>query len=74
MFDLWLKYKKEKNDPAQKLVKLMLNSCYGKTSLRHSETVKKIVYSKDLNKFINRHYREINKIIALNQNIHIVDV
>jgi hypothetical protein len=84
LFQLRLKFKSQGNDPAQNLVKLMLNSCYGKTALRHSETTKKILRSEEAkDKFINRHYREINKIITIEktnvisgkiQRIYVVDV
>lgn len=74
MFNLRLHFKKENNDPAQKLVKLMLNSCYGKTALKHSNTTKRIIENKDIDKFTQRHYREINKIIQLKNGLHIVDI
>lgn len=73
LFDLRLKFKKESNDPAQNLVKLMLNSCYGKTSLRHSETTKKLIPEEKINNYIGKHYRSINKISKI-KSMCIVDV
>lgn len=73
LFDLRLKFKNEGNDPAQNLVKLMLNSCYGKSSLRHSETSKKLIQEKCINNFIGKHYRSINKITKV-KSICVVDI
>lgn len=73
MFNLRLQLKKQGNDPAQELVKLMLNSCYGKTALRHSESTKKLVFDSKINEYIQRHYREIKKSVQIGK-IHMVDI
>jgi hypothetical protein len=56
LYDLRAKYKRE-NNPIQEVVKLFMNSGYGKTGLRPIET--EVVYKRTKDDFIDLHYNHI---------------
>ena len=51
LFELRLRYKKEGN-PIQEIIKLLLNSVYGKTILKAIDTVNKFVKVDELSDYI----------------------
>ena len=53
-----LKAKKQKN-PVQEVIKLICNSCYGKTALKEIAEENEYVGKKDFDKYIVRHYNWI---------------
>ena len=55
LFQLRLKYKKEGN-AIQEIIKLLLNSIYGKTILKAIEISIKFVKKDELDHYVNRHY------------------
>lgn len=61
LFNLRLRYKKEKN-PLQNTIKLLLNSIYGKSILKPTPTENKCVSKNQLDKFIIRNYYWIEEI------------
>ena len=61
LFNLRLKYKKEKN-PLQSTIKLLLNSIYGKSILKAMKTETKSVPRDELMKYIWRNYNFITEI------------
>lgn len=71
MFKLRASY--PKSDPANAVIKLILNSAYGKTALRASETTKKMIQLKDLDKYVARNYLAVHKITKL-EKFAIVDI
>ena len=58
LFELRLKYKKEKN-PLQEIIKLLLNSIYGKTILKPINTQIKFIQTDKLTDYIKRRYNHI---------------
>ncbi len=62
LFNLRLKYKKEKN-PLQSTIKLLLNSVYGKSILKAIKTETKTVPKDKLMKYIWRNYNFIKEIV-----------
>ena len=64
LFELRLKYKKEDN-PLQEVIKLILNSIYGKTILKPIETKIRIVKNEDADRFIRKNYNSIAEIEPL---------
>jgi hypothetical protein len=60
LFNLRLKYKNEGN-PTQEIIKLLLNSIYGKTILKPIETNVKLIDKKLSDKYIYRNYNSIDK-------------
>ena len=62
LFNLRLKYKKEKN-PLQSTIKLLLNSIYGKSILKAMKTETKSVPRDEIFKYIWRNYNYISEII-----------
>ncbi len=58
LFELRLKYKKEGN-PLQEVIKLILNSIYGKTILKPIETKVKFIKDKDAVRFLRKNYNSI---------------
>ena len=60
LFELRLRYKKEGN-PIQEIIKLLLNSVYGKTILKAIDTVNKFVKKDELNDYVNRNYNMIKE-------------
>ena len=62
LFNLRLKYKKEKN-PLQSTIKLLLNSIYGKSILKAMKTETKCVPRDSIFKYIWRNYNYISEII-----------
>jgi hypothetical protein len=60
LFKLRLKYKNEGN-PTQEIIKLLLNSVYGKTILKPIETNVKLIDKKLSDKYIYRNYNLIDK-------------
>jgi hypothetical protein len=61
LFDLRLKYKNEGN-PAQEIIKLLLNSIYGKTILKPIETKVKLINKEKSDQYVYRNYNSIDKI------------
>ena len=61
LFELRLKYKKEGN-PLQEVIKLILNSVYGKTILKPIETKIKFINEKDASRYIHKNYNSIVEI------------
>ena len=62
LYDLRARYKREKN-PIQEIIKLIMNSGYGKTGLRPIET--EVVYKRDPDKYIDLHYNHIRDFTQL---------
>ena len=62
LFNLRLRYKKEKN-PLQSTIKLLLNSIYGKSILKAMKTETKSVPRENLFKYIWRNYNFITEIV-----------
>jgi hypothetical protein len=58
LFELRLKYKKE-NNPLQEIIKLLLNSIYGKTILKPINTTIKFIQTDKLTDYIRRRYNQI---------------
>ena len=58
LFELRLKYKKE-NNPLQEIIKLLLNSIYGKTILKPIDTKIKFIQTDKLTEYIRRRYNQI---------------
>lgn len=56
-----LKHKKAGNDAMQQILKLMMNSSYGKTIIKKSMSEKKIIKEKDLDDFLHNYYYLIKK-------------
>jgi len=65
LFDLRLKYKKEGN-PIQEIIKLLLNSVYGKTILKPIDTVNKFIKKDKLDEYVRRNYNVIKEAETLN--------
>ena len=64
LFELRLKYKKEDN-PLQEVIKLILNSIYGKTILKPIETKIRLVKNEEAIRFIRKNYNSIADIEPL---------
>ena len=62
LFNLRLKYKKEKN-PLEKTIKLLLNSIYGKSILKATECESKCIPKENLYKYIWKNYNFIKEVI-----------
>jgi hypothetical protein len=60
LFELRLKYKKE-NNPTQELIKLNLNSMYGKTILKPIDKKIKLISKEDSERYIYINYNSIDK-------------
>ena len=58
LFNLRLRYKKE-NNPLQEIIKLLLNSIYGKTILKPIDTTIKFIQTDKLTDYIRRRYNQI---------------
>jgi len=65
LFELRLRYKKEGN-PIQEIIKLLLNSVYGKTILKAIDTVNKFVKVDELSDYIAKNYNMIKEAETLN--------
>lgn len=65
LFELRLKYKKEDN-PLQQVIKLILNSVYGKTILKPIEYKHVFVPLKDSEKYMVRNYNEVVESVEVN--------
>jgi hypothetical protein len=64
LFSLRAKYKAEGNT-LQEIYKLILNSIYGKTILKPIDTTIKFMKDTDANKYIPRHYNQIEEVESL---------
>ena len=64
LFEMRLKYKKEEN-PLQEVIKLILNSVYGKTILKPIETKIKFIHASDADKYLRKNYNSIVEIETL---------
>ena len=64
--------KKKEGNPVQAVYKLFMNSAYGKSLLKPIDEDTKIVYKKDWDKFINRHYNFIKDYTHINNQLYIV--
>jgi len=60
------KYKKQKNNAMQLILKLMMNSAYGKTIIKKSFVKKEIVKIQNINNYIHNHYYLIKSFTKLN--------
>jgi len=65
--------KKEKN-PIQECYKLIMNSSYGKTILKPTETTTKIIYVKNFNKFISYNYNLTKVIKKITNNKYLIEL
>ena len=65
LFDLRAKLKKE-NNPANDVIKLLMNSMYGKTILKPIETDTKVICEKRWSRFVNMNYNYIQSSIEVN--------
>ena len=71
MYDLRLKLKQDKN-PAQIVIKLLMNSMYGKTIIKPVETDTIVKGSReDFEKYISYNYNYIDSVIEVNGKFHI---
>ncbi|MDR1818741.1 MAG: DNA polymerase [Methanobrevibacter sp.] len=61
LFDLRVKYKKEKN-PLETTIKLLLNSIYGKSMLRETTEDINVVNKDDLERYVVQHQHSITQI------------
>ena len=66
-----LKHKKAGNQALQQILKLMMNSSYGKTIIKKSKIEKKIIKNKDFDNFVHNYYYLIKTIEKLNDNQYI---
>lgn len=64
LFNLRLKYKAE-NNPLQEVIKLLLNSIYGKTILKPIDETYKFINEKDKDDYIRRRYNYIKEITGI---------
>ncbi len=62
LFDARLKAKKAKN-PVQAVIKLVMNSCYGKCALKEIAEDVRYVSNNDLEKFVVRHYNWVKEVV-----------
>jgi len=67
LFQQRLKAKKEGNDALQMVLKLMLNSAYGKTLLKKSDNEIKIKNASCINEYIFNNFNTINEVRKLNE-------
>ena len=58
-----MKFKNEKNGPAERLIKLILNSAYGKTAIWSGDNNIKIVDNDKLDNYIMKHCNSVIKSI-----------
>ena len=58
LFELRLRYKTEHN-PLQQIIKLLLNSVYGKTILKPIDTETRFVKDSDIEAYMDRNYKEM---------------
>jgi hypothetical protein len=71
MFDERKKLKKAGN-PLQNTYKLILNASYGKLLQKAIKTEKKFVSSKDINKFVIRNYKFIDRYHKINEDLYAI--
>jgi hypothetical protein len=75
LFNDRLAEKKKGNQALQQVLKLMMNSSYGKTIIKKSMTDKKIINKDDINSFTKNYYHIIKKPIEkLNDNQYLATV
>jgi hypothetical protein len=75
LFDSRLKHKKAGNQSMQLILKLMMNAAYGKTIIKKSNSVKRLVEAKFYGTFINSYYYLIKKPIKkLNDSQYIAEL
>jgi hypothetical protein len=67
LFKERLKHKKAKNEAMQLILKLMMNSSYGKTITKQTYKEKVIVYKKQLDNYIANNFNIIDEVKPLNQ-------
>lgn len=67
LFNQRLMFKSEKNEPAQQLMKLVLNSSYGKTCLKSADNTIKMVNNDKLDNYIINHSTNVIKSIPFNK-------
>lgn len=65
LFDERVKQKKLKN-PIQQVLKLMMNSSYGKTILKANETENKFKKNEVVDKYVSKYYNIVTEIVKLN--------
>ena len=68
LFNERLRYKSLDNEAMQLIIKLMLNSSYGKTIIKKSVVEKKIIKNESIPDFINKYFNQIKNIEVLNKN------
>ena len=71
LFNLRLKYKNEKN-PLHEIIKLMLNSIYGKTILKPINEQYKFVNKNKLNQYLVNRYNYIKEVSGLDSSIRAI--
>lgn len=59
LFEERIRFKKEGNNAMQEIIKLMLNSSYGKTIMKKAKTKKYIVDNDKLGQYITNHFNNI---------------
>lgn len=63
LFELRAKYKKEDN-PLQEVIKLLLNSMYGKSILKPIDTITKFINAKDRDRYVHNRFHRIQEMIG----------
>jgi hypothetical protein len=71
LFNNRLKHKKEGNQAMQQILKLMMNSSYGKTIIKKTKIEKQIVNKKDYDTFICKEFYRIKSWTQINKNQYI---
>ena len=64
LFNLRLRYKKQGN-PLQEVIKILLNSVYGKTILKPIDTKVKFINASDRKEYIQKRYNNIKEIVGI---------
>ena len=66
LFDARLKYKSEKKEALQQVVKLMMNSAYGKTIIKSCNTKTSFVQNKYINDYVCNNFNTIKEFRTIN--------
>jgi len=59
---------KSRNNPLQEIIKLMMNSCYGKSIQRTIETTSKFKTQNEIDAYVIKNYNKIDEIITIEEN------
>ena len=73
IFEKRVEYKKEGN-PLEQLYKLIMNSSYGKTIEKPTETEIKIIKNEDFDKYFQKNYNKIIEAIDMNDKFKLIKV